>query len=92
MNPAETLACIAATREMTRALRTAERGWDWGSHGRRVAGDREDAALRAAQLGQRLMALSGRRSYDPATVRPMGLTDYGRFVASHQIGTASSAN
>ena len=92
MSPAETLACIAATRDMTRALRTAERGWDWGRDGRRVVGDREDAALRAAQLGQRLMTLSGRRSYDPATVRPLGLTDHGRFVAVHRIGAVPSAN
>ncbi|WP_283615465.1 hypothetical protein [Mycolicibacterium poriferae] len=92
MNPAETLACIAATRDMARALRTAERGWDWTPDGRRVAGDRSDAALRAAQLGQRLMALSGRRSYDPARVRPVGLADHGRFVASHRIGAVPSAN
>lgn len=89
---AEMLAALDATREMTRALRTAERGWDHGRDGARVEGDRSEAALRAACLLNRLMQLSGRRSYEPARVRPVTLADHGRLVAGHRVGATPSAN
>jgi hypothetical protein len=87
-----TLAALDATRDLTRALRTAERGWDHGQDGARVEGDQGEAALRAACLVSRLMRLSGRRSYEPARVRPVTLADHGRLVAGHRVGATPSAN
>lgn len=92
MTPAQQLAALQLTRAATTELRTAERGWDYAADGTRQAGDPAGAALRAAQLTNRLLGLAEQRAPLPSTWRTMTLADHARFLHAAPLYSCPSAN